>query len=372
LFVEAQVFHTVDDYPINNWREDMTRKSWMSVFVVTFTILCSLSAVRGQGMDKIVQGAKKEGQLKLGITLRWEVAGQPSGKKLIEAFQARYPFVKVDFQRVGGTREREKVFTELTAGRVSYDVTVMTVSQVPNVLKADVVEQVDWRSLGVRPEDIAPHALGVNYQYGVFGIAYNKKLVPDAEASKLTWENCVDSKWRKKVAMNDTPVHLEVLWQPHAWGRERTLDHARRLVSNQTVFEQSNEDILNKVALGEYHLTCGNVHQNILEQITFKGVTALGFVTPEPVPVASRAIVYVPRGAAHPNAAKLWVLWSLSDDAQKVLDEIDFTGSPALPATAAGKMVKGKKLVWYEPEWQLKAREIRKDILEALGFPVVR
>jgi ABC-type Fe3+ transport system substrate-binding protein len=323
-------------------------------------------------MDKIVEGAKKEGQLKLGITLRWEVAGKPSGKKLVEAFQARYPFIKVDFQRVGGTREREKVFTELTAGKVAYDVTVMTVSQVPNVQKAGVVERVDWRSLGVRPEDIAPHGLGVNYQYGVFGIAYNTTVVPDVAGRKLTWENCVDQKWRKKTAMNDTPVHLEVFWQPHVWGRDKTLDHARRLVANQTIFERSNEDILNKVALGEYHLSCGNLYQNVLEHLIFKETKTVGFAIPEPVPAASRAIVYIPRGSAHPNAAKLWVVWSLSAEAQNVLDEIDFTGSPAVPMTAAGKLVKGKKLVWYEPEWQLKAKEIRTEVLEALGFPVVR
>lgn len=89
----------------------MTRKSWMCVLVVAFTILWPLSAVWGQGMDKIVEGAKKEGQLKLGITLRWEVAGKPSGKKLIEAFQARYPLVKVDFKSLlhsGNAREPGK------------------------------------------------------------------------------------------------------------------------------------------------------------------------------------------------------------------------------------------------------------------------
>ena len=83
-------------------------------------------------------------------------------------------------------------------------------------------------------------------------------------------------------------------------------------------------------------------------------------------------ISFIPRGARYPNAAKLWVVWSLSDEGQKVLDSVDFTGSPAIPTTEAGKMVKGKKLAWLEPEWAVKADDIRKEILAALGLPVVR
>jgi ABC-type Fe3+ transport system substrate-binding protein len=280
--------------------------------------------------------------------------------------------VKVEFQRVGGTREREKVFTEIAAGKVSYDVTVMTVTQIPNVLKADIAEKVDWRSLGIQPQDIAPLGLGVNYQYVIFGITHNRKLVSDEVAHRMGWEDCADPKWKRRIAMNDTPIHLEILWQPHLWGKDKTLAHARKLAANQTVFERSGEDATGKVALGEYAMSCGDVHNNYLEQTIFKGATTLGFALPDPVPSTSRAIVYIPRGAQYPNAARLWILWSLSEEAQALLDAIDFTGNPTVMATAAGKMAKGKKIVLYEPEWQLKAQDIRKEILEATGLPIVR
>ena len=48
-------------------------------------------------------------------------------------------------------------------------------------------------------------------------------------------------------------------------------------------------------------------------------------------------ISFIPRGARYPNAAKLWAVWSLSDEGQKILDSVDFTGSPAIPTTEAGK-----------------------------------
>jgi iron(III) transport system substrate-binding protein len=332
----------------------------------------AISSSWAQSLDKIVEAAKKEGQVRLGLTLRWEVGGKPSGKKLAEAFQARYPFIKVSLERVGGTRERERVISELAAGRVSYDVTVLTVTQTSTAVRANLAERVNWHQLGIQRHDISPQELGVNYQYGVFGIAYNKKLIPDEVGSKLTWDDCTDPKWKTKVAANDSPVHLEILWQPHAWGRDKTLEHARKLVANQTIFERSLEESLTKVALGEYLLSCGNVHRNYVEYTTHKDPAALGFTVPGPAPATSRGVVYIPRGASHPNAAKLWILWSFSEEAQKILDEVDFTGSPQVPGTQAYKMTRGRNIVWYEPEWQLKAEDIRKEILEAIGLPIVR
>jgi hypothetical protein len=35
-------------------------------------------------------------------------------------------------------------------------------------------------------------------------------------------------------------------------------------------------------------------------------------------------------------------------------------------------LIKGKKIAWYEPQFRAKADEILKEILEAVGLPVVR
>src|SRR5262245_16536481 len=222
--------------------------------------LLSLTPLWAQSLEKLVEGAKKEGKLKVGLTVRWEEGGKPGAKKFVEVFQTRYPFLKVEYERVGGSRERERVLTELAAGKVSYDVTVLSETQVPTALKANVVEKVDWKALGVTAQHVHPDGFGVNYRSQLYGIAYNRKLVPDDVGRKLSWEDCAAAKWKKKVAMDTRPRHLEILWQPHVWGREKTLAHARQLAANQTIFERDRAGAMTKLAVGEYVLDCGTFY----------------------------------------------------------------------------------------------------------------
>lgn len=330
------------------------------------------SAVWAQGIEKVSEGAKREGKVRVGITVRWMEGNRPGAKKMVDVFQARYPFVKVDYDRVGGSRERERVLSELAAGRVSYDVTVMSETQVPIALQANLVEKVEWSSLGVHPQHVQPDGVGVNYRSQVYGIVYNRKLVPDAVGTKLTWEDCANPKWKGKVAMDTRPRHLEVLWQPHGWGRDKTLAHARELAKNQTVFERDRTGAMTKLNLGEYSIVCGALYFTHYELLRSGRGADVGFTLAEPVPMSMGDVVFIPRGAKYPSAARLWVVWSLSEEGQKVLDEVEGSGSLVFPGTQAAKMAQGKKAVWYEPKWRAKADVILKEILGAVGLPIVQ
>src|SRR5262249_56506082 len=126
------------------------------------SFLSSLAPLWAQGLEKLVDGAKKEGRVKVGLTVRWEEAGKTGAKKFVEGFQTRYPFLKVEYERGGGSREREMILSDLAAGKVSYDVTVLSETQVPTALRANVVEKVDWKSIDVMPAQVHPDGFGVN------------------------------------------------------------------------------------------------------------------------------------------------------------------------------------------------------------------
>ncbi len=331
-----------------------------------------LWAQQDKALQKLIEGAKKEGKVKIGLTMRWQEAGKPSGQKIVETFQARYPFVKVDYERVGGSRERERVLTELAAGKVPYDVTVLSGTQLEIVVKANLAEPVDWRSMGVHPRHLHPDRFGVYYRSQLVGILYNRKLITDSVGSKLTWEDCASPKWKKKVAMDNRPRYLEIFYQPHVWGKDKTLAHARQLGANQTIFERSRSAAVTKLTLGEYPIICGANYSHYREQLAYRGVTHIGFTLAEPVPVPHGDIVFIPRGATNVDTAKLWVVWSLAEEGQRVLDSVEFDGSPFIPGTEPNKILKGKKTAGDEPEWEAKADGLLKESLEAVGLPVVQ
>ena len=103
-------------------------------------------------MEQVLAGAKKEGEVRVAITVREKEGNVVAAPRLIEAFQKKYPFVKVRYTRLGGSRERERIFTELATGMVNYDVATFSQTMIPNGLKAKVFRKVDWRdSVSVRP-----------------------------------------------------------------------------------------------------------------------------------------------------------------------------------------------------------------------------
>lgn len=348
----------------------MNGHRFLQAWIACFFLFPAL--VHAQGLDRVVEGAKKEGKVKLGLTVRWQEGGKPGAQKMVELFQSRYPFIKAEYERVGGSRERERVLSELAAGQVSYDVTVLSETQVPVAIKANVIEKFDWRSLGVPPQHVHEDGVGINYRSQLYGIAYNRKLIPDPVGAKLNWDDCASPQYRGKVAVDSRPRHLEIFWQPQVWGRDKTIAHARRLAENGTRFEQDRTGAMTKLALGEYAMVCGAFYSTYYEKTRLGDQSQLAFRVAEPAPLNLGDVVFVPRGAPHPNAARLWVVWSMSEEGQKVLDEVEGSGSPLFANTQAARMIKGKKVAWYEPQWRAKADEILKEILEAIGLPIVR
>src|SRR5918999_651496 len=90
----------------------IARRRIVRLSITLLFVWFSSASAQESKTSQLLEGAKKEGKVKLGLTVRWEEAGKPAAKKIVETFESRYPFVKVDYERVGGSRERERVLTE--------------------------------------------------------------------------------------------------------------------------------------------------------------------------------------------------------------------------------------------------------------------
>lgn len=347
-------------------------KGWMGSVACAALVVALPWPGHSQTMEEVIAGAKKEGQVRVGITVRKKEGKAIAAPRLIEAFEKRYPFVKVHYRRIGGSRERERVFTELAGGMVNFDVATLSQTSVADGMKAKIFRKVGWKGLGLRPEAYHPKSIGVNYRTQLYGISYNTKLLPRDVGQKLNWESCTDPRWKGKFALDVRPRHLEVLYQDNAWGREKTLEYARRLAANKPVLERSRLEAETKLAAGSYPFVCGAFWSTNRRLVLNEDATHLEFMAPEPVVVSSGDIVFVPAGAKNPYAGILWLVWSLSDEAMKILDEVQFTADPMVPGSSANPLLKGKKVVRGLWEYQVRSHEILNNILEAMGFPLVR
>lgn len=323
-------------------------------------------------IDAYIQAAKKEGAVRVGVTLRSKVHGKPSGELYIAAFQKRYPFLKVDFKRIGGSRERERAINEMAGGIYNFDVAVVSETQVDTLVGAKLPLIAPWEKLGV-PKFLAhPDNIGVSMRTPVFGIGYNRDLVPEQEAATFTWESCLDPKWRGKSAIKTRPRHLEMFYPENVWGREKTLDYAKRWAASKPAIEADRSMAATKLMSGAYHIMCGTERSQIKDLQVFAGAKSVGIVFPEPIPIGVGDLIYVPAKAKHPNAGVLFLAWSGTQESQNILDDINFSGHPNFEGNEVNKVLKGKKIAAASWEDSARADDILKEILLAMGMPVVQ
>lgn len=172
--------------------------------------------------------------------------------------------------------------------------------------------------------------------------------------------------------MDDRPRHLNILYQNDGWGREKTLEYAKRWAANKPAVEASRSTGAQKLSAGAYAMICGMPRRQVLDLQVNAGEKSIGIVYPEPIPVSIGDIIYVPQKAKHPNAGVLFLAWTATPEAQTILDDIDFSGHPAFEGSDVNKITKGKKLVQASWEDVKRSDEILAEILQAMGFPVVR
>jgi iron(III) transport system substrate-binding protein len=366
--------HSIDSTDNLFFKKEIVMQNRMTRRVVPLALFCALTLYPALGdsgpLDPYVEGAKKEGSVRVGITLRSKVQGKVAGQKYLDAFAKRHPFLKMNFKRIGGARERNRIISEMAGGVVNFDVATVSETMIPTIVDAKLVHVVDWGKLGVPDALRHPKNVGVTLRTPIFGIAYNRKLIPDDVAKTFTWETCTDSKWKGKGATDDRPRHLNELY--YVWGKEKTLDYAKRWAANKPAMEPSRSTGAQKLASGAYHMICGMPRRQVKDLQVYGGDKSIGIVYPEPVPVGIGDLIYVTQKAKNPNAATLFVHWTTTAEAQKILDEVDFSGHPSFEGSDVNEIIKGKKVAYGKWQHAPESDDVLAEILKAMGFPVVR
>ena len=181
---------------------------------------------------------------------------------------------------------------------------------------------------------VSPEGVAVPVESSTPGIAYNTTVFQGSDIP-TKFADFLDPKLKGHLATTPYASSFDRLATPDMWGKEKTLDFARKLSEQVGGLIRCNE--MDRIASGEFDafgLTCS---QNDALGTAAKGAP-VGFTLASDAPIVMPLYEAVPATAAHPNAAKLWINFMSSPEAQKMLYEVSFADLAALPIAKTPKI----------------------------------
>lgn len=270
----------------------------------------------GPDRTKVLEdGAKQEGHLLWYTTMIPDQLVDP----LIKAFEAKYPYIKVDYYRGNSTDVAQKAAQEYQARRYSVDLVDGTGTS--SLLKqAGVLQPFKSPELDSYPAELkgSDGYWGTELQYFMV-MAYNTKAVSPNEAPK-TYEDLLDPKWTGKMAWSTSatsggPLFLGNLI--NAWGKEKADAYINKLAGQKIAnLDSSGRAVVDQVISGQQPIAL-EVFNDQVEVSKAKGAP-VDWVPLNPV-TAQLSRISLAKESPHPNASMLFLDFLFSEEGQKVI-----------------------------------------------------
>ena len=151
-----------------------------SVFF-TWTLLLPLPA----SADAILDGAKKEGQVVFYASMEAQ-----SAQRLVGRFETKYPFLKVDYTRIGSEKMSPRLIGEAQARKVRADVVHQSGFDFYGVMQKGIFESYNSPERAALPPEYRDERGYWTINSATLNvIGYHKGQVPTAELPKSFWDS---------------------------------------------------------------------------------------------------------------------------------------------------------------------------------------
>jgi iron(III) transport system substrate-binding protein len=267
---------------------------------------------RAQSWDDTIAAARKEGRL----VIYSAHVGNPLLKAMGDAFTAKYgiPHERLE-ARASELRERTRV--EYSAGRNVADVTFTSSGQAVLISEEDKV---------FARHDPVPNGKGLREGFsddGLFapvmilnyGLLVNTSQVKPEEMPK-SWSDLAHPRWKGRILADDTRaigggyLYFYVTFFNQAMGEKYHQIMAAQALS----FTRNQREAQRRVARGEYAIYSPFILSDIAN---LKGLPVRAVILDEGAPYVLYGNVAM-RNAPHPNAARLYIDFSMSEEAQLI------------------------------------------------------
>jgi iron(III) transport system substrate-binding protein len=337
--------------------------------------------------EKTVKAAEEEGALVIYMTQAFEPVFR-------EAFQKKFPKIKVTLVTGRGPDLSQRVMSERRAEKFAVDLYVSgNISPLTVFHKAKILEPVKLLLLLPEVLDTSAWYEGKHHYDDpenrfifVFEgtprsgeITYNTKLVNPAEI-KSYWD-LLSPKWKGKIVSVDPLVSGPISAAQIFFYKQPELgaEFVRRFHADTDIaIVRSNEQMLDWLSAGKYAFGIGarDVDTAMLQGLPLNQFLPASLKEGSSVTAYNGTLSYFNR-APHPNAAKVAANWLLSREGQTAwLDFNQKSGGlydslrediSKEKVSERARRVKGAKFLWLNPEWIGELDAIRDIIKKALA-----
>jgi len=201
-----------------------------------------------------------------------------------------------------------------------------------------VLMPVDWASWAPNLQDprlIAPGNSAVELISSTIGFTYNSARLSEAAMPK-NMDELLKPEFRGRVASTPYAAMFDNLSSPELWGEQRTKDYLRRFSEQVSGLIRCGEN--DRLLNGEFDmlaLDCGS-YQAMYQ--ASKGAP-LAQAVPQDAALLFHWYVGVPKHAAHPNTAKLFIDWLMSREGQDMVYEVQVTDHHLVPGSKMAPII---------------------------------
>ena len=287
-------------------------KGFLGLFVsLSFLLLVSPSFPQSAD-PKIIEAAKKEGAVVWYTSMAID-----QSKVVVDRFQQKYPFIKATFLRLGGGALMNRVLTEARAGKHAFDVVGGRGEMIQAFKERNLMTPYKSPEARMIDPDLYDKE-GYWYTYYVVpnALGYNIKLVKKEEVPK-TYEDLLAPKWKGRKISMDNEAYLLLQGLTSVWGKEKAVSYMKSLAAQDPVLSRGNTERVVMTSAGEFPLVVAYAHT--VEREKFKG-GPVDWLALEPAVVEIDPLM-IGSKAPNPNAARLFLDYLLSKEAQEMLLE---------------------------------------------------
>ncbi len=268
-----------------------------------------LANYKGKDREQVlIEGAKKEGALSF-----YSGMNAKDSKPLVDGFQKKYPFVKVDLFAGTGEAVSSRMMTEQKGGRFTADAFCGTSINTEKVRREGLLAPFYTPAQDFYEKKyLDPEKYWVPLFHIILTFVYNTNEIKEPPK---TWQDLLEPKWKGKLALEDTD-EIWLINFTKAWGEAKAKDYFTRLGKQNLTIVHGHSVQQQMLIAGEIAATPTQyLHQAIADK---KRGAPINFVIMDPMVDTLEALALLKK-APHPHAALLFIDYATSKEGQALI-----------------------------------------------------